>query len=164
MLIGIDAGASGAIAFLSDNGHLIDVFDLPTAQVKVGKTMRTRLLPTVLAQMITARRPIIAFLEEVQPMGTNGSIANFSLGKSAGQIEGVLAGIGVSLRTARPKEWQKHFGLTHGDKGASRMCAMKLWPGCADRFARVKDDGRAEACLIGLYGANLTQGMGSAAA
>lgn len=164
MICAIDPGASGAIAFMSDEGHLIEVCDLPTAQVKVGKTMRTRLLPAVLAAMVKARNPVVAWIEEVDAMGTNGSVSNFNLGKSFGQIEGVMAGIGVAVKTVRPKVWQKHFRLMHGDKGASRLCAIRLWPGAAQQFARVKDDGRAEACLIGLYGANSMQGMGSVAA
>jgi hypothetical protein len=36
----------------------------------------------------------------------------------------------------------------HSDKGESRALAMRLWPDHGDRFARVKDDGRAEAALI----------------
>jgi crossover junction endodeoxyribonuclease RuvC len=39
------------------------------------------------------------------------------------------------------------------DKGACRMRAMQTFPGHSDLFRRVKDDGRAEAALLGFYGA-----------
>jgi crossover junction endodeoxyribonuclease RuvC len=39
-----------------------------------------------------------------------------------------------------------------GAKDAARSNAIRRWPAKADLFARVKDDGRAEAALIGLAG------------
>ena len=33
----------------------------------------------------------------------------------------------------------------------ARLHAARLWPGAAEQFKRVKDDGRAEAALIGMY-------------
>lgn len=158
MIVGIDPGASGAIAWLSDDGHLLHVDDLPAAQVKVGATMRTRLLPAALASMLHERRPVHAFLEEVQPVGKNGAIALFGLGKSAGLIEGIITGMGIPLSLVRPQVWQRHHGQ-RGDKGASRTTAMRLWPGAAGRFLRVKDDGRAEAALIGAWGAHHLAGQ-----
>lgn len=158
MIAGVDPGANGAIAFLSDEGHLLNVEDLPVAKVKVGKTMRSRLITASLAAMLTNRRPVAVYLEEVQPIASAGSVAAFGLGKSAGLIEGVVTALGIQLVMVRPKVWQKHFGLSGGDKGASRARAAQLWPGAVDRFERVKDDGRAEASLLGLYGAHHMQG------
>lgn len=159
MLIGIDPGASGAVAWLSDDGHLVCVEDLPVVEMLIGGTKRRRMAATVLRQMLIARRPVHAFLEEVHAMGKNGAIANFQLGNCSGLIEGVLAGLAIPLTPVKPSQWQKHFGRG-ADKGASRAHAMRLWPGAADRFARVKDDGRAEAALIALYGAQRAQGFG----
>jgi hypothetical protein len=39
-----------------------------------------------------------------------------------------------------------------GAKDAARSEAIRRWPALAGLFARVKDDGRAEACLIGWAG------------
>jgi crossover junction endodeoxyribonuclease RuvC len=38
------------------------------------------------------------------------------------------------------------------DKSTSRQRACELWPSESHRFARVKDDGRAESCLVARYG------------
>src|SRR4051812_36399712 len=90
-------------------------------------------------------------------VGSNGGIALFGLGKSAGLIEGVLTGMAIPLSLVRPQVWQRHHGQ-RGDKGASRATAMRLWPGAAGRFLRVKDDGRAEAALVGAWGAHWLAG------
>jgi hypothetical protein len=39
-----------------------------------------------------------------------------------------------------------------GAKDLARSKAIAIWPGEAARFARVRDHGRAEACLIGVAG------------
>jgi hypothetical protein len=49
-----------------------------------------------------------------------------------------------------PAKWKKALGLS-ADKGASRRRAIELWPERAQWFARVKDDGRAEAALIAYW-------------
>jgi crossover junction endodeoxyribonuclease RuvC len=39
------------------------------------------------------------------------------------------------------------------DKNASRQRAIETWPEHVRTFARVRDDGRAEAALLALFGA-----------
>ncbi|MFM2150283.1 MAG: crossover junction endodeoxyribonuclease RuvC [Pseudomonadota bacterium] len=161
MLVGIDPGASGAVAWLSDNGHLIEARDLPVT--KVGS--RTQLMPAVLAGWLMQldRRPIHAFLERVATRPGEGAVGAFSFGRGYGQIEGVLAALGIPVTLVTPQSWKRSLGVP-ADKSAARARAAQLWPGLAGTFARVKDDGRAEASLIGLYGAHSLQGHGSAAA
>lgn len=161
MIVGIDPGATGAIAWLSDSGFLVEVRDLP-----VGKEYgRTRLMSAVLAAMLreAGRMPIHAFVEQVGPGPEGGRAALFSFGRNFGQIEGVLSGCGVPMTLLTPQRWKRALRLP-ADKGEARFRAAQLWPGLAGAFARVKDDGRAEAALIGLYGSGLMHGVGSAAA
>jgi len=166
MIIGIDPGATGGIAWLSDSGRLIEVRDLPV--VKVGS--RTRLMPAVLAAWLneTDRRPIHAFIEEVESRPGEGHAGAFSFGRNFGGIEGVLAGVGVAVTMVRPQIWKRDLripkGKTPKDKTPSRVRAAQCWPGQAGAFARVKDDGRAESALIGLYGANSMQGSARSSA
>ena len=47
--------------------------------------------------------------------------------------------------------WKKAMGVT-ADKRSSRDVAARRWPTEAHRFARVRDDGRAEAALLAEYG------------
>lgn len=54
-----------------------------------------------------------------------------------------------------PNSWKKAVGIPPGKigtKNSARSEAIRRWPAKAALFARVKDDGRAEACLIGVAG------------
>jgi hypothetical protein len=64
-----------------------------------------------------------------------------------GDIKCVLAAAAVS-----PLAWKRAVGLTLASKDASWSEAIRRWPGNASLLARVRDDGRAEAALIGAAG------------
>ena len=153
LIAGIDPGITGAIAWLSPDGFLIEVEDLPVVEVKVGTSMRRRMVPAILGDMLgeAPRRPAHVFLEEVSSRPGEGAVGAFSFGRGFGQIEGVLAGLNIPFTLVRPAAWKKAMGVP-ADKGSARLRASQLWPGAAKRFARVKDDGRSEAALIGLWG------------
>lgn len=158
MILGIDPGMTGGIAWLSDHGHLIDVRDLPV-------TKGEGLMPAVLAEWLREpnRMPVHAFVERVAARPGAGVSGMFNFGRGYGQIEGVLAALGVPVTLVTPAKWKGSLRIP-AEKSASRARAAQLWPGLAGTFARVKDDGRAEAALIGLYGSHAMQGHGSAAA
>jgi len=65
-------------------------------------------------------------------------------------VEGVALGAGIPVRWVSASKWKRALGLS-ADKGASRRRATELWPAQSAMFARVKDDGRAEAALIAYY-------------
>jgi len=75
----------------------------------------------------------------------------FRFGQGYGAIQMALAGHKIPTRLVTPSKWKSHFGLSR-DKGVSRGLAMQRFPEQAQMFSRVKDDGRAEAALIALYG------------
>ena len=150
MLIGIDPGRAGAIAWLSEAGHLIEVRDLPVT--KEG------LMPSVLAEWVRERAVHHAFLERVAARPGAGVSGMFNFGRGYGQIEGVLAALGVPVSLVTPTKWKADLRLP-ADKSASRARAARLWPGLAGCFSLVKHDGRAEAGLIGLHGCNSLRGI-----
>jgi crossover junction endodeoxyribonuclease RuvC len=153
MMIGCDPGIHGAIAWLSDDGHLIEVRDLPVAKAN-GKS---ELMPAALADMLRERPATHAFVERVASRPGAGVASSFNFGRGYGQIEGVLAALGVPVTLVTPAKWKAALRLP-ADKSAARLRAAQLWPGLAGTFARVKDDGRAEAALLGLYGAQTMRG------
>jgi len=64
-----------------------------------------------------------------------------------------------------PPTWKRAVGIPPGKDGAkdaARSEAIRRWPDRAGLFARVKDDGRAEAALIGLCGLQLKAGRSAA--
>ena len=147
--IGVDPGVSGAIAVTSSTLGLIQVIDMPTVEVKVGKSLKRRISPELL--MVALREVVtpdcVAMVEQVRAMPGQGVSSMFAFGEAYGLIRGVLAGLGVRTHTVTPVSWKKEMALNKG-KDASRAMAAQLWPDQAGLFARVKDDGRAEAALI----------------
>lgn len=156
MILSIDPGLSGALAWVSNTGQLVMVHDMPVIEVAVGKTKikRRRVSAGLLAGMLTEllrRFPVDgAVLEEVGTKPGEGAVGAFAFGRSFGSLEGVLAGLGVPYELVRPNVWKRALHLGP-DKGAARQRAIQLFPSHATDFARVKDDGRAEAALLGHY-------------
>ena len=147
--IGIDPGLSGAVAFLRDD--VLEVLDTPVAVVKAT---RREYLVGSMASMFEGVRgaPISAALEAGIPMPRQASNTTYLMGKGGGLWEGILAASGVSYDLVPPQKWKKALGIPpKSDKGASRALASRIFPASAHLFARVKDDGRAEAALLAEY-------------
>lgn len=158
MIVGIDPGVDGAIAFVED-GALVNVEDMPT--LGDGPKGRRRVNASIFAVTMadaahkaTSHRGIThVFVEDVGPMPREGAVGAFSFGRGCGVLEGAIAALGLPYSFIRPQEWKRIIGIRAGAaKDASRSLAIRTWPTMAKLFARVKDDGRAEACLIALAG------------
>jgi crossover junction endodeoxyribonuclease RuvC len=87
-------------------------------------------------------------------MPGQGVTSMFNFGRSYGDVRGVIGAMEVPLHFVTPQKWKKHFGLS-SDKEQSRLRAIRMFPAVADSFKRKKDDGRAEAALIALYGSEV---------
>ena len=149
MKIGIDVGANGAIAVF-ENGKLIAVHDMPTKTIVINKRNKKRVDADALNELLDFHVDM-AVIEAVTAMPNQGVSSMFAFGQAAGIVEGVVASVTNNVMYVRPQSWKGYFNLTN-DKGTSRELAAQLWPEMSDRFKRVKDDGRAEAALIGLWG------------
>lgn len=153
--VGIDPGATGAIALLDSYGELVEVHDMPYAGGAV--------LVASLADVINAFSDMAgagprygdgivhAWVEQVHSHPGQGVASTFKFGQSYGAILGVLGALAVPIDHVSPMKWKRAMHVTK-DKGTSRRLAAERWPRHADKFKRVKDDGRAEAALIALYG------------
>jgi hypothetical protein len=142
LILGIDPGASGALAWL-DDGHLLDVVDMPVVDKDVSAALLCRALASVGVD--------VAVVEQAQSMPRQGVASSFRYGVCYGVILGCLAAHAIPVTHVRPTKWKKAMGLGP-DKDKSRRMAIDLWPDRADLFARKKDDGRAEAALLAEYG------------
>ena len=147
LIIGVDPGAKGAIAILGMNGSIHEVHDMPAVEVKVGKTKRHRVSVHGVADILRGLRPEMVIIEDVGGMTGQSASAAFTFGHACGLIQGAVAALGFPLALIPPQRWKRAAGLP-ADKGAARLRAMQLWPDQAKQFERVKDDGRAEACLL----------------
>lgn len=145
-LIGIDPGATGAIACW-DNGKLVDVADMPTAMAR-GKR---RLDAAALTAIVRRFDPGSIWLEQVHAMPGQGVSSTFAFGMAYGIVLGVAGAIAVPVTMVTPAQWKAALRVPRA-KGEARARASQLIPGGAGFWPLVKHDGRAEAALIGLYG------------
>lgn len=150
-IIGIDPGASGAVAILQRDGSLVQVFDMPAVEVVVGGKAKRRISPEMLAAELRLYADAVAYVEQVGAMPGQGVASMFAFGEALGLARGVLAGLGVPVQLVPPTKWKRAMNLNAGKDGA-RALAAATWPAQAAEFRRVKDDGKAEAALIALWG------------
>lgn len=145
MILGIDPGATGAVAIMSDNGYLIDLHDLPHMK---GHGLSEAILAEMLSEVDDCKH---AFIERVAARPKQGVVSAFNFGMNFGTIKGVCSALRIPVSLVTPAKWKRDLNLT-ADKDQARARAAQLWPGAAAQFARKKDDGRAEAALVALWG------------
>ena len=146
-ILGADPGLHGALALIDDELGLTVVQDMPI--VRVGKT--STISEGLLRELIRDLNPNHAFVERVHAMPKQGVVSSFNFGMGYGLLRGVLAGLGVGTTLVTPNEWKRAMRLG-SDKGEARLIAGRIFPLNARDFARVRDDGRAEATLLAFYG------------
>jgi hypothetical protein len=149
VLLAIDPGKTGAIAVFRD--RLLYAFGIATA-LELAKCLDT---------MPGAR----VVIEQVNGVPGQSGPASFNFGRAYGELLGVCLALDVEPVLIRPADWKAGLGLRreYGESNAafkrkSLAMARELWPQHAKTFfARAKDDGAAEAALLGHY--VLTQGI-----
>jgi hypothetical protein len=142
-IMGVDPGASGAIAFYFPQlPQRIGVYDCPLVDGEINCAQ--------LADLIKQHDPEVAVIEAVGPMPKQGVSSTFKFGVAYGMARGVIAAMLVPQIYVTPAKWKRFYGLT-SDKEKAREMAIQTWPSCT-MFARKKDHGRAEAALLAKYG------------
>lgn len=151
MILGIDPGLSGALAFM--DSELI-VYDIPTFEItRNGKNKRQIDLQKLLA--ILKLWPVEkAHLESVNAMPGQGVSSMFQMGRGFGQIEMALAACNIPVTYITPQVWKKALGVPK-DKDGARQRASQLMPQWSHNWDLKKHSDRAEAALIALYGSKL---------
>ena len=150
MILAVDPGASGALAFLDLAAGKLEILDMPTVEVKRGAKNKTEISPQMLAALIRGRAPLVAVLERVGAMPGQGTASMFQFGRGVGMLEGTLAALQIPTEYVAPLVWQKAVGSRDGKDG-NRQRAAELFPAYAHLFARKKDNGRADAALMAYW-------------
>jgi crossover junction endodeoxyribonuclease RuvC len=153
MILAIDPGAKGALAFLNPEAGTLEIVDTPTVEVKRGAKMKTEISAQMLASIIRARKPTEAVVERVGAFPGQGVSSVFAFGKAAGLLDGVLAALEIPVTYVAPQKWQRDVGAREGKDG-NRQRAAELFPAYASSFSRAKDDGRADAALMAWWRAS----------
>lgn len=157
--IGIDPGFGGAIAIYWPVSSLIEVVDMPIGEEN-GRPVLD--MPKVLDELcLPGHEQATVWLERVAPRPGEGTVSSFRFGQGYGALAMAAIANGHKLRHVTPQTWKRHYELLGLDKPAAKVAsrnrAKSLWPEQSDLFRRVKDHGRAEACLIAFYGWQMDQ-------
>ena len=159
-VLGIDPGKTGAMAVFTNIGtdfYLQDIIDFSNTQ-EILWELKHQLHTTI------SNYKCMAFLENVHAAPGQGVSAMFNFGKNFGWWQGVLNAFNIDFELIAPQSWSpKLLGRTTDKKNKSREVATKLFSRDYDSkvdfsgrpfFALKKNDGRADAALIGWYGIN----------
>lgn len=145
IVIGIDPGLTGAIAFIDTvTDKLISVIDMPVAGGQI--------VATILHHTLHVRPVAKAYIEKVGARPGQGVSSMFKFGRGLGVVEGVLGSMEIPIEWLSPQAWKKPLGLIGKDKDAARLLAIECYPEMAEHFRRKKDGGRADAALIAKAG------------
>ena len=143
MIIGIDPGGSGGIAW----------HDRERARVvKMPATLQDlwELFSDIMSSCVTAGtdwRDSKAYLEQVHSSPQMGVKSSFTFGNGFGHLEMALTAAGIPFVRVSPQKWQGALGCrTGGDKNVSKARAQELFPDLKPTHAT------ADALLIMEYG------------
>jgi len=142
--IGIDCGyRTGGVALISEGWA--EVHDLP---VYSEGGVDVRALLDIIESVESVKH---IYIEAQQAMPRQGVVSVFKLGYGYAQIMTTAALSGKPYTAIRPAVWKKSMNLPK-DKDAARRMAQQWFPDLSSKLKRKKDEHRAEALLIALYG------------
>lgn len=165
LTIGIDPGLTGAVTTLLD-GVPGPMIDMPTRKVGDWGEVDAAALAKFIREQRAAHPGayVSACVEKVAARPGDGGTSAFRFGQTAGKIQAVLEVLGIPYTRSIPAVWKREFGLIGTDKDAARLLAIKRFPSAAHLLTRKKDNGRADALLIGLWHENTQLGTFDSAA
>ena len=96
----------------------------------------------------------LAVVERVHAMPDQGVSSMFRFGEGYGIVQGVLYAFGIRMLMPPPSVWKARLSLTQRKDDSLSLASNIFGPANTDRyFSRKKDNGRAEAALLAVYGA-----------
>jgi hypothetical protein len=123
--IGIDVGASGAIAWIDERGKSC-VEKMPDTLQDLWELIRDI---TNFPRSAIDGRKYKAYIEQVSSSPQMGVVSSFSFGRGYGNLEMALTAAGIPFERVRPQVWQKAMGcMTKGNKNISKAKAQELFP------------------------------------
>jgi crossover junction endodeoxyribonuclease RuvC len=142
MIIGIDPGGSGGIAWY--DGERARVVKMPATLQDLLELVDNINIACHMNNSINSR---CAYLEQVHSSPQMGVKSSFTFGNGFGHLEMALTAAGIPFVRVSPQKWQGALGCrTGGDKNVSKARAQELFPDLKPTHAT------ADALLIMEYG------------
>jgi hypothetical protein len=162
MLISVDPGISGALAFFGPADR-VSVHDMPVRLKQSVSKVKNEIDPTALQRLLRERVPAdekgLVVMESMNAfMGSGekrlGSMASqASLAATKAVICAVCELSGFDMAFVSPREWQRFMGIKATPSETTKQQSLRLARSLfgMEWLSRAKDDGRADSLLIGLY-------------
>lgn len=155
-IIGIDPGYTGAVAVYDPSlKALVAVEDMPIRRTEsfIGSG-KANIDCNQLASMIIGygAKSSLCVVERVSAAPGQGVSSMFRFGEGFGMIQGIIATQGIRIIMPPPSVWKASMNLS-SDKDQSLYMVRTKFPDNISYFTRKKDNGRAEALLLALFGA-----------
>lgn len=162
IILGVDPGASGAIAFLR-TVSLSNVVGVGTVRTDISERDLYEWLDSILIDIEqTSNEPAHAYIERVSASPGAGVSGMFSFGQSYGMLRMLLVAHGVPFDLVQPAKWQQAMGCARpkgeakesqtAHKNRTKARAQQLFPNIKMNHAI------ADALLIAEYGRRLRAG------
>lgn len=120
--VGIDPGATGAIAVLQANN--LTITTLKDEREALDELRRISKLPG----------QVFVLLEEVHSMPRQGVVSSFTFGRNFGVVIGMVMACDLSLQLMRPQRWLKELGIRPRKKTESKTEWKKFLAATAKRM------------------------------
>jgi len=147
LFMGVDPGASGAFAIISNNNTVFELQDWPGDEIHLSDLVRT-----ILEEIHNNGYSLMAAIEYCHAMPKQGVTSMFKFGTNYGIWKGVLAMAEIPFYTVTPQKWQKGLIKKAQDKKPALAAAGRLFPNAELYGPRGGGkDGRADALLISYW-------------
>lgn len=160
LYLGIDNGASGAIAAVDHAGNFYRVDKMPTTDAELLALLQALVAVPPAAQLYAKAHgaavtvDVFAMLEHAQAFPKMGRSGAFNYGRGYGAVQMALHAAGIPFDIAAPSKWQAVMQCsTKGDKNVSKRRAEQLFPSVKVTHAI------ADALLIAEYCRRLKRGI-----
>lgn len=149
IVIGIDTGLTGGIAYLDIEGNCLEYADTPVIKVK----SKSYLDEVAIREALEAYpNTVHIFIEKASTRPMQSAQSGLTTGTNYGILRGICVGLKIPYSLILPQTWKKNqMPGAPKDKGASIVRVKQLYPDLK-LPGRKKDDGICDAVLIARYG------------
>lgn len=153
LILGIDPGKKGALAWIdAETRQVVSIHDMPPTPREIRESLTAFAHHKITRFAVVEDVSSMTYTDASGKKRGQGAKASFTFGFDAGVTIGMLEALSIPVFFVKPATWKILYGLS-SNKADSLALARKRFPKNAEFFSRAKDDGRAEAALLALFGA-----------
>jgi Holliday junction resolvasome RuvABC endonuclease subunit len=144
IILGIDPGKKGGLAFYAPNSDSVKAYKMPLYKGMVDVL--------AIQDLIISHQASAAYIEKQQTRGNQSG--NMTIGSNYGRLTAVLDLCGVRFMELRPQQWQKKLGLDGDKLNTILWCDANYYhvPMTSNRRDARPHDGCSDAIAIAVAG------------